>query len=316
MSVDVETLEWETCNCAWCGSQESRLLFEGPDRVERLPGQFRFVTCNNCGLIRQDPRLSWESLKHYYPDNYHAYISLVKDEKNRLRKFNRRYYQWKFRKNLERYQSSGKLLDVGCGTGLLLEEFERTKNWQTMGIEPNERAAKYASQQLGIKVLHNQLTQVNLPPESFDVITFINVLEHLPDPIENLRTAYKLIKPGGWLIFSIPHVESLDAKLFGKYWIGWDLPRHLYLFPRTVLHSILENLDFQWIGDKYISNSYATIGLSLENWALDNMNRQQPIIRNLVRFYNSWLVRFGLIVPLSIMDRLKLTTLLTVFAQK
>ena len=316
MSVDVETLEWETCNCAWCGSQESRLLFEGPDRVERLPGQFRFVTCNNCGLIRQDPRLSWESLKHYYPDNYHAYISLVKDEKNRLRKFNRRYYQWKFRKNLERYQSSGKLLDVGCGTGLLLEEFERTKNWQTMGIEPNERAAKYASQQLGIKVLHNQLTQVNLPPESFDVITFINVLEHLPDPIENLRTAYKLIKPGGWLIFSIPQLESVDVKWFGQHWLGWDLPRHLYLFPQTVLREILDGLGFHWIDEKCISNSHATIGLSLDNWSHGESNISTNKKLALMRLYNSWFGRIGSIIPLSFLDRLKRTTITTIFAQK
>jgi len=107
MDFHPEALPWEAASCDWCGSTETSLLFEGPDRLEHLPGTFRLVRCKRCGLYRQNPRLSWEGLKHYYPEDYASHGKLVQEEKGALRQLDKRYGPWKRLRAIERYQPGG-----------------------------------------------------------------------------------------------------------------------------------------------------------------------------------------------------------------
>ena len=61
-------------------------------------------------------------------------------------------------------------------------------------------------------------------------------------------------------------MESLAARIFGPYWVGWDLPRHLYLFPRPLLQTVLGTLGFRSVAFSCISGSYSTLRDSLEFW--------------------------------------------------
>ncbi|MFC1878499.1 class I SAM-dependent methyltransferase [Chloroflexota bacterium] len=309
-------LQWEETACDWCGSTESELFFIGPDRGERLPGEFRLVCCKNCSLIRQNPRPSWQSLSQYYPEDYHAFFSLVKDDPQPLRRLNKRYAQRKLRKTMERYLDSGRLLEVGCGTGLFLEEMSRSGDWRLVGIEPDRKAANYVEKHLGFTVYQDRLSEVALEAKSFDAVVLWNVLEHLGFPIQDLKKIHHILKDGSWLVFSIPNLEGLGARVFHQYWIGWDLPRHLYLYPKDNIYQILDKLGFDIIESKCISNSYATLGLSLEFWSQSWEDRFPAFKRKFIKLYNSRLIRGILVLPLSILDWLKLTTIVTIIAQK
>ena len=310
------TPRWEETTCDWCGTNESELLFEGPDRLMHLPGLFRMVRCRRCGLMRQTPRLAWESLKDYYPEDYVSHIPLIREEPSLLRRIDRRYGMWKQVRAVEEFQRGGRLLDVGCGTGIFLEEILRNGRWQVVGIEPTERAATYARSALQVEIHQGLFSEVALPDNSFDVITLWHVLEHLDHPIADLRHAHQLLKENGWLIFAIPNIDGLEAHIFGSYWVGWDLPRHLYQFPHSTLRTILTTLGFDWVATRRISMTHALLGNSLEFWTQSWNPRYHASARWLLQLYRSFPVRVGLGLPLWVVDRMNLSSVVTIFARK
>jgi SAM-dependent methyltransferase len=142
------------------------------------------------------------------------------------------------------------------------------------------------------------------------------VVEHFYHPIQDLRRAGDLLKPGGLLVFSLPNIEGLDARIFGKYWSGWELPRHLYLFPRQKLHEYLKQIGFEVLDDGCIAGSHGGWRMSLEFWSQSWEAKHPRLKRLLLKFYQSWLARALLLLPLFVVDRLKASTLMVYFARK
>ena len=316
MQPNLAELQWEDAPCNWCGTEQSTLLFEGPDRLEKLPGKFRLMRCTQCGLYRQNPRLTWESLKHYYPEDYASHGRLVQHEQGALRQLDKRYGPWKRLRAVERMQPGGRMLEVGCGTGQFLEEALRSGHWEVTGVEPSERAASYTREHLKIPVIQDLFSNTDLPESSFDAVIFWNVFEHLYHPIADLRKAQRLLKPGGWVVIGLPNIESWEQRIFKEYWVGWDQPRHLYLFPQKKLRSILEKEGFQQVSTRCISTSYSVLYYSLDFWSQTWSERHPQIRHAMLSAYRSILVRALLVPPLWLMDRLKLSTVITFFGQK
>jgi SAM-dependent methyltransferase len=314
--IQAENLSWEDCACDWCGSTDSETVFKGPDRLEGLPGIFTMARCVKCGVYRQNPRLAWDSLAAYYPEDYASHPRLVQDEPTPVRRLDKRYGPWKRLRAVERYQPGGSLLEVGCGTGLFLEEALRSGRWQVTGVEPSRRAAEYAQNRLGVTVHAGRFNEVLLSQESFDAVVLWNVVEHLDQPVADLRYAQRLLKPGGWLVFSVPNLESLERRVFGDYWVGWDLPRHLYLFSQDRLEEILNSLGLRVAGKRCISTSYSVLGHSLDFWSQTWAERHPSLRRFLLGAYHSTIGRLAMAPPLWVLDRLNRSTILTFFAQK
>jgi SAM-dependent methyltransferase len=307
---------WEHSSCDWCGSTETDLIFEGPDRLHRLPGVFSMRRCRRCGILRQEPRLTWSYLSTYYPENYSAYNYNTWETNSPIIRRMNNYGNVKRRRFVEKHQTGGRLLEVGCGTGAFLRELARSSKWELEGLEPSIPAAEFASKTLAVPIHHERLSKVDLKPVSYDAIVLWCVLEHLGQPLQDLRRIYSLLKDGGWLFFSMPNVESLAARMFGPFWSGWDLPRHLYIFPRPILHNILEQIGFGFISERCISTSYHTLGHSLDFWSQSWESRHPRIRQLMVGLYHTWFVRMGLFLPLALLDRLKLSTNITIAAQK
>jgi len=308
-------VEFETARCDFCGTEEAQVLFEGPDRPHKLPGVFRWVLCNNCGWMRQNPRPTRDTIDAYYPAEYEPYIKAIDDEPSRWRVWDRRYGMIKRCRAITRYQSGGRLLEVGCATGTFMYEIKRLGGWEVYGIEPNEQAATYARQRFGFDVHVGTLQDVDLPPGSLDVVALWNVLEHLHTPRADLVRVHHLLKEGGLLVLSFPNLEGLDARLFGPLWVGWDLPRHLYLSPRHVLIESLNELGFAVEAMKCLSGSHSSFGISLQFYLEDRFpSRRWP--RRLLQIYRSLPVRV-LAGPLFwLLNQANLAPIITVFARK
>lgn len=307
-------VDMESVPCDICGSYDAKVLFEGRDRLLGLPGRFCMVQCNKCGLIWQNPRPTQATIGAYYPPSYEPFSPAIDDEPL-LRRLDRRYGMNKRCRAIIRHQASGKLLDVGCATGNFLYEMSKHNGWQVIGVEPDHHASSYARERLGLDVRTCTLREANLPADTFDVVTMWNVLEHLHHPIAELMEVYRILKTGGWFIFSIPNVEGLGAKLFGPLWMGWEMPRHLYVFPRPTLAHMLRHVGLEMVDTVCLCGSYPSFLLSLRFY-LGDKAPDKAWSQWIVRLAGSLLARV-LTAPLFwALDQLRQCSLITVFSRK
>ena len=144
----------------------------------------------------------------------------------------------------------GRVLDVGCGRGLLLKVF-RNRGWEVAGTELSDQAASYAREVLHLPVQTGNLEQLNLPANQFDAVVMWHVLEHLPEPRATLAVVNRVLKPGGVFIASVPNFGGWEARFSRDKWFHLDVPRHLTHFTNESLRHLLRDTgfcDLEWSG--------------------------------------------------------------------
>ena len=135
------------------------------------------------------------------------------------------------------YVSRGTILDIGCGTGELLSYF-KSRKWETLGIEPDNEARKFASQVNRISVLEESHIK-DIDSNSKDVVSMWHVLEHVEELNERIVQIKRIVKDDGVMIFALPNLNSPDAIKYGKFWAGLDVPRHLYHFTEETFSRLM-----------------------------------------------------------------------------
>jgi SAM-dependent methyltransferase len=169
-----------------------------------------------------------------------------------------------------RHVPSGRLLDVGCGHGLLLDEARRL-GYETEGIEVSVSAAAHARDELGLTIHEQPFAEVELEPESYDVIVLADVLEHFDDPRAALQRCSGLLRPGGLICVVTPDPASRTARIAGARW--WALlPAHTFLIPWSTLKGLLAQEQLVATDDaplvRSFSASYWLAGLAERGGAL------------------------------------------------
>lgn len=256
----------EAVSCNLCGQDSFDIFVVRKDLSLFIPGDFRSVRCKNCGLVYLNPRPAADSMTEIYPDEYDQYSTAPSQERSHLKRWVRRRGLHKRVQAILQYKKAGRLLDVGCATGLFLDEMRQQAGWEVQGVEISPFASAYARQQLGLEVKTGTVEDAGYPANSFDMITLWNVLEHLPDPIATLHHLHNLLKPDGLLIFNTPNLDCLDARFFGSAWAGFDFPRHFYVFSNETLNAALEKTGFRRIERRSLYGSHDSTMTSLRFW--------------------------------------------------
>lgn len=256
-------MEREEVPCNNCGGDDAVLLLEGRDRLHGKGGTFSLVRCRRCRLIYLNPRPTREELARFYPEEYEPYGQAIEDEPSMLRRFLLRYGVRRRCRTVTSRKRGGRLLDVGAATGIFLAEMARHGDWELHGVEINSKAARYARDRFGLRIFCGELGEAEYPDGYFDAITLWDVLEHLPDPRSTLLEVERIMKPDGLLVLQVPDAESLEAGIFGQLWIGLDIPRHLYVFTKRSLTSLLDQTGFIMTGIEYLATGYHTFRMSL-----------------------------------------------------
>jgi len=133
----------------------------------------------------------------------------------------------------EKYRRTDRIIDVGCGAGIFLEEAAK-RGWEVHGTEYGERAL-VACRSRGIRIIEGALDPTNYVAGSFDVVCSFEVIEHLPRPKEELERMARILRPGGALYMTTPNYRSLGHALVGRGWSVVNYPEHLnYFIPRTL----------------------------------------------------------------------------------
>ena len=231
--------------CENCGSSNFEYLHPGIDRLHGFDGEFSVASCSQCGLIALHPKLSQDEMEKYYPTDYISYPKAAEDETFWLKRMDRKYgIDRRCKVIINRVDKPGTILDIGCATGNFLNGMQQY-GWDCYGVEPSEYAANYAIKRFNLPVINGYLTENQFDENYFDVVTLWDVFEHLPHPKNELNIIKKILKPGGLLIITTPNTDAWGRKLFGKYWVGWDVPRHYHVFSPSTIQDILNRSSFE-----------------------------------------------------------------------
>lgn len=221
-------------------------------------GEYSIAKCHNCGLLQTIPAPDTEELKQLY-ETYYNFGGEKGTSYTKSREVFFSSFLYRFWMALDgdisfhSRKGRGRLLDVGCNEGRGLLIYQRN-GFDPEGLELNEKAAQNA-RRAGFTV-HTQSLEEFQPEEPFDVVVLSNVLEHAPDPREMLKNVYRVLKPGGQIWISCPNSQSWLRKLFGRSWINWHVPFHLFHFSSKTLTQLLQRCGFEITELKYATPSH------------------------------------------------------------
>ncbi len=130
-------------------------------------------------------------------------------------------------------QRRPRLLDVGCGLGYSLAA-ARDRGWDAFGLEPHAMGGRgLEGTPLAGRVAHATLEDYR-PPEPFDLVSLVDVIEHVRDPLATIRQAARLIRPGGLLLLATNNVQSRQARRLGPRWVHFHRAHLWYFSPATL----------------------------------------------------------------------------------
>ena len=265
--------DFELIACNLCGSRASRVLFERPyPRLETLKEDARMTTdvfgnygrivrCLGCNLVFINPRPRIAAIC----DSYAQMEDADYCREQECRSINAHIAL----RLIKRHATGGKLLDIGCSTGFLLNAARL--DFDTHGVEPSSWAAAHTSRRLGLNVTEGFFRDGMFPAQSFDVVTMCDVIEHVGDPKGDLAAIHKILKPGGVFYLVTPNIRSLSARLLGSYW--WGLrPAHLTYFSDVTMRKMLTDAGF----DVVEMRSFGRI-FTLDYWLGRLRNYPRPV---------------------------------------
>jgi SAM-dependent methyltransferase len=233
--------------CGMCGGT-CQVLLEGlfDDRFG-APGTYEIIRCLHCGLEQTRPRPSADELKDLYENFYNAGVKPGSAYRGLRERFltsglYRLWLKWDGDMSFHGRRGAGRLLDVGCNEGRGLPLYA-DNGFQVEGLELNERAAA-AARRRGFMV-HTATLEQFRPEEPYDVVVLANVLEHAWDPVLMLADVRRLLKPEGEVWISCPNAASLWRRVFGRAWVNWHVPYHLWHFSPLTLQEVLGQAGFE-----------------------------------------------------------------------
>jgi 2-polyprenyl-3-methyl-5-hydroxy-6-metoxy-1,4-benzoquinol methylase len=189
------------------------------------------VHCASCGLKFANRSPTETELTAHYQDYGHWQDSPLTRQRYRelLRSF-------------EPERRTNKLLDVGCGAGMFLEE-ARTGGWDVSGTEYGEGPIALARTR-GLHVVQAPVTDETFTANSFDVVTAFEVFEHVRDPRHEAIVIAKVLRPGGLLYCTTPNFDSLSRRVLGPRWRIIEYPEHLWYFTACTIREWLGRFGF------------------------------------------------------------------------
>jgi 2-polyprenyl-3-methyl-5-hydroxy-6-metoxy-1,4-benzoquinol methylase len=232
-------LDWEECDCPLCGGTERRLAV----RFE----ESSYHRCAGCGLVYLSPRVEearmlrlYEDASYFAGDRHLGYETYEEDEAVYRRTFERRL------REITPYKAGGRLLDVGCGTGIFLDVARRA-GWSASGLDASPYAVSAISARaggLGERIRIGTLESVDYEPGSFDVVTMFDFFEHVYRPIDFARRVARVLAPGGIAVVATPNYDSWLRRLLGRRTVSFKIPEHVaYYTPSTLASAVSECFD-------------------------------------------------------------------------
>ena len=211
------------------------------------------VRCTKCDLVFEHPRPPQEEIRAFYKDerlwtgstdaegNQRSYVREVMAKKPLFADLSAR---------IEKHRSGGRLLDIGCGAGLLETVMDKN-TWDVTGVESSEFIADFGRQHFGANIVSAKFEDLNFPEGHFDVVVLKYVLDHMEEPLDVLRKVRSVIKSDGLLVIAdLINIESFCARFFAE---GHRLihPMHFTYFSPSTIATHLRRVGFEVVKIDY-----------------------------------------------------------------
>lgn len=214
--------------CDFCNSTNHEVYL--------LKNGIEILQCKKCNLVfSSEHPINFDDL--YSPEEYLDY-TIDAYEKNS--KFRKERFGIERVNILKKYKKNGVLLDMGCGIGWFLEV--ASQSFDVCGVEISDSLREYIYKQKGIKSFK---TIDDIENNTLDVITAFDLIEHVPKPLEMLKSMYDKLKKGGIGLLFTPNVDSVGFQILKEENNLLDPPGHLYYFNKDTIKMYAEKAGFK-----------------------------------------------------------------------
>jgi len=258
----------ENISCEICGNGVGNEVLKVREMYFGTRDEFDYLECSVCGCLQliNPPG----DLSKYYPKNYFTYQqkveSKVKSYLNRFRDkaamgeknlvgnlllkiFGEPVYVTRMKTAQVSFED--KILDVGCGKGILLFKMKQSGFNNVIGLDPFiDETITYKN---GLEILKKNLDDIE---GKFDLIMFNHAFEHMKGPLEIMKNVNGLLNEGKYLLIRIPVSDSYAFKHYRNHWCSLDAPRHLFLHTKKSIKILADNSGFKIEKISYDSRSW------------------------------------------------------------
>jgi SAM-dependent methyltransferase len=163
-----------------------------------------------------------------------------------------------------------RLLDIGCAYGYFVEMALRA-GYDAYGIDASAHAVNRARQRLNGRIGEETLTSTTFPNKHFDLITMLDVIEHLGDPRKDLQKVANLLTDDGVVLIATGDTDSIAAKILNRRWTFYIPPQHLFFYNRDNFSRLLAESGLvpiswfrvgKWLSLQYVFHLARTTGES------------------------------------------------------
>ncbi|OLE16650.1 MAG: hypothetical protein AUI36_37220 [Cyanobacteria bacterium 13_1_40CM_2_61_4] len=264
-------------NCNNCGACEREVVF--PPGVAQ---KHQIVRCMNCGLMYAYPRATANIANYEAAGQTREPMSLQTPEV--IRSFDKLPDYEPIGLELRKLLPRGKaLLEVGCHAGVLLDRF-RGQGWNVSGVDPDSRAANFASSHYRLDVKASTLEDAGYDSATFDAVVMLHVIEHLDDPAGTVGVIARLLRPGGLLVVETPVYDTLMFRLLGRRERSLSCDGHIVFYTGGTLAALLERCGFEIVAQRRVGR---TMSLGRLLWNIGVMSKSKTLQHMIERASNA-----------------------------
>jgi SAM-dependent methyltransferase len=266
-------------DCTICGAPGIPLYKDLTDRFFATPGRWNFSRCSQprCAMLWLNPSPLeddiWKAYLNYFThDDANADMiprGLIRRARQSIKdayiaawlRYSDHEIKWReralgilayldpnrradtdFPLKFLAYESRGRILDLGCGSGDLLHKMHAL-GWEPEGIDVDPAAVEVARRK-DLRVRAGSLHEQRFPDACFDAVVMSHVIEHVHRPLELLSEVHRILKAGRRLVIATPNAGSLGHRMLRARWPFLDPPRHLQIFTAHALKSLVHAAGF------------------------------------------------------------------------
>lgn len=253
--------------CRICNNDDGLMEYKIREMMLGLREIFSYYRCPVCGCLQiaDIP----QDLEKYYPSSYYSYINeqqsqfglkkLLKIQRDKYVVFNKgitgKLLSFVFPDEelvfFAGIDLKSRILDVGCGSGKLLNRLRELGFESVFGVDPYiDSSLEYPN---GVRVEKKKLSDLN---EKWDVIMFNHSFEHVSSPHEEISHVADLLNESGLCIIRTPVIDSFAWDFYKTDWVQIDAPRHLHIYSVESIKLLAEKVNLYLARIYYDSGTF------------------------------------------------------------